>query len=108
MYISKVSFLDANLRQNFNGIFREVSRSTHEDQEQRYDVTTIHAIYHPNKNETEKKIKKAMDTYNAQRDTFDSGNVLDGGIDADGNPTTTQGWSSSTIYSCTRGERLPY
>ena len=108
MYIPKVSFFNANMRQHFNGIFREVERSTYEDTEQRYDVTSVRAIYHPNKHETEEKIKIAMDKYNAQRDEVVGDMIFDGGIDMYGNPIKTRGWSSTTLYSCSRGERLPY
>ncbi len=107
-YISKVSFLDANWRQNFNGVFRVVNRVTDEDREQRHEVTTIHAIYHPNKFESEKEIKKAMSEYNARHAESGSGMVPDGGVDSNGKPTMTQRWSYSTFYTCTRGDRLPY
>ena len=108
MNISKVSFFSMNPHQNFKGVFREVKRSTYEDREQRFDIINVSAIYHPNKYETEKEIKIAMDNYNKNGNEYNGGMVLDGGTDMHGNPTKTKGWDSTIYYSCKRGERLPY
>lgn len=108
MQISRVSLFSTNSCQHFNGVFREVSRNTHDDTEQRCSVTTVHSIYYPNKHESEQEIRKAMNNYRQRSGVSGSGAVLDGGVDKYGNPTTTQGWSSEEYYSCERGERLPY
>lgn len=108
MHISKISFFNVKPRQNFNGNFVEVSRNTYEDPEQRFEVTDVEAVYYPSKNESESDIRRAMAAYNNKSRESGGGRVLDGGVDRYGNPTTTTGWSSSTQYSCTRGERLPY